>query len=113
MVKKEDEIMLRKLIKNYKSSNGSKDSLELMVAGVTYVSKLKPNIKDNILSLMETLCLILLAIGKNPYQCGNFLDISVKTVRTYEQRARKKLGAKNRVNAFYLAQMHGYVSFAP
>lgn len=110
MISKKNDTHLHELIKQYKLSDEDKSLLDLVIANIVYISKLRPNMKDKLLSPMELLCLILLSIGKNPDQCADLMGISVKTVRTYEQRARKKLGAKNRTNAFYLAQINGYIS---
>lgn len=66
---------------------------------------------ENPLTLREMTCLILLAMGKSPPQCADLLGISVRSVTTYEERIRKKLGARNRTHAFYLASIRGYFSF--
>lgn len=110
MINKKYDATLQELIRQYKLSEDDKSLLELVIANIVYISKLRPNMKDKLLSPMELLCLILLTIGKNPDQCADLMGISVKTVRTYEQRARKKLGARNRTNALYLAQINGYIS---
>lgn len=58
---------------------------------------------QNPLSLREMLCLLLLASGKNPPRCADILNISVNSVITYETRIRKKLGARTRTEALFLA----------
>lgn len=62
----------------------------------------------NPLSLREMLCLVLLASGKNPPRCADLLNISPTSVMTYELRIRKKLKARNRTQAFFLALRYGY-----
>lgn len=62
----------------------------------------------NPLSLREMVCLVLLASGKNPPRCADLLNISTTSVMTYELRIRKKLKARNRTQAFFLALLHGY-----
>lgn len=104
------EKVLYDLIRTYKLSR-NKDVLEFLIACLVYVSKIKPNLTEsNPLNLMEMLCMILLAIGKNPARCADFLGVSENSVKTYEQRMRKKLGAKNRLHAFYIAQRKGLLS---
>ncbi len=107
---KAGESILNDLIKKYKSLHDP-DVLEFMVSCLFYVAKIKPHLcDDNPLNLMEMLCLILLAVGKNPDRCADLLGVSVNSIKTYEQRIRKKLGARNRLHAFYIAQMQGWIS---
>jgi DNA-binding CsgD family transcriptional regulator len=54
------------------------------------------------------ICLLLLASGKNPPRCADILNISVNSIMTYEMRIRKKLGAKNRTQALFLALKEKY-----
>jgi len=65
--------------------------------------------KGNPLTAREMECLMLLAAGKSPEQCADLLNISYSSVITYEKRIRHKLGARNRVNAFYKAIYKGYL----
>lgn len=65
--------------------------------------------KDNPLTPREMSCLMLLATGKSPEQCGDLLNITYSSVVTYEKIIRQKLGARNRVNAFYTAICRGYL----
>lgn len=67
---------------------------------------------NNPLTVREMTCLILLANGKNPDQCADLLGISKRSVTTYEQRLREKLGAKNRTHALYLAASYGYIKLS-
>ncbi len=63
---------------------------------------------QNPLSLREMLCLLLLAVGKNPARCGDILNLSYNSVATYETRIRKKLNAKTRTHALFIALQNGY-----
>ncbi len=110
----DNEKLLSTLIKKYRSdekkshTNGAR---ERIVSGVTYTSSLRPNAKDdNPLSMMEMLCLIFMVSGKEREKCAKLLNISQKTIKTYEQRIRAKLQAKNRANALYIALAKGYIS---
>lgn len=68
-----------------------------------------PNTKaNNPLSLREMLCLLLLAMGKNPDRCADILNLTHHSVMTYEKRIRKKLEAKTRTHAFFIALQRGY-----
>jgi len=67
---------------------------------------------DNPLTMREMHCLMLLATGKNPDQCGDIMNITYSTVVTYEKTIRYKLGARNRVHAFYIAIRCGYFKIA-
>lgn len=113
-MKKQDEKILADLLKRCAFANKgalSGEDIEFVMAAIAYLLKMRPNlVPGNPLSVREMLCLTLLATGKNPEQCADLLGISVKSVMTYEQRLRKKLGAKNRTNAFYIAQVRGYIS---
>lgn len=116
-MRKEDDKLLADLFNKYQSVEDtdlladSKRMLELLFASITYTSGIRPNLQlQSPLSIKETLCLILLAVGKTPDQCADLLGLSAKSVGTYEKRIRHKLGARNRLNAFYLAQLHGYLS---
>lgn len=82
-----------------------------LIACFAYISKIRPNPgPDNPLSMRQMLCVILLAIGKNLERSADLLEISPKTVRTYEKQIRKKLGAINRTHAFYLALINSYIT---
>lgn len=63
----------------------------------------------NPLTYREMVCMVLLAIGKNPEQCADIMGISTSSVVTYEKRVREKLSARNRVQAFYMAIRAGYL----
>ena len=110
------ENSLIEIIKKYKTSDDSKKSkecLDIMVASIAYISKLRPHFApDNPLSIREMMCLILLSVGKNPDQCGDLLGITAMSVRSYEKRIRRKLGARNRTHAFYLAAVKGFIQLA-
>jgi DNA-binding NarL/FixJ family response regulator len=110
----DNELFLSKLIKKYKSDKKkslTSNSHERVISGVIYTSSLKPNIKaDNPLTMMEMLCLIFLVSGKEKRTCAKLLSKSEHTIKTYEQRIREKLMAKNRANAFYIALSKGYIS---
>lgn len=72
--------------------------------------KIVPDVrKDNPLTAREMLCLISLAMGKSPEQCADLLNVTYSSVVTYEKIIRQKLGARNRVNAFYTAICRGYL----
>lgn len=112
-MQKIDENSLMELIKNDKSAGNKKNSkefLDMMIASIAYASKLRPHlVPDNPLSMREMMCLILLSVGKNPDQCGDLLGITAMSVRSYEKRIRRKLGARNRTHAFYLASVKGFI----
>lgn len=114
MVKNKHEDYAGNLIREYmpaKNTRPSADALMVLISNILTLSKLKPNLRsDNPLTVAEMVCMILLAMGKNPDQCADFLKVSVETIRTFEQRIRKKLGAKNRTNAFYIAFIQGYIT---
>lgn len=116
-MKNEDEKFLSQLIQRYKICRGIENchaALESLINNTIGFANIKLNVgKDNPLSVMEMLCMTILAIGKNPDRCADLLCISVKTVTTYEKRIRTKLGAGNRTNAFYLAQIRGFISVVP
>lgn len=98
-------------IKRIDQSIPLSEAENLLIACIAYISKIRPNpCPENPLSVIETLCIILLAIGKNPERSADLLGISPKTIRTYEQRIRDKLGARNRTHAFYLALTKGYIT---
>lgn len=108
-----NENALIELIKKYQTAGDNKKSkefLDIMVASIAYASKLRPHLApDNPLSIREMMCLILLSVGKNPDQCGDLLGITAESVRSYEKRIRRKLGARNRTHAFYLASVKGFI----
>src|SRR4051812_21007103 len=97
-MKKEDEKLIAELIKKYKISekNTEDEDVRFVMKAIAFVLKVEANREKNKLSIQETLCLMLLSSGENPDKCADLLGISAKTVTTYEQRYRKKLGAKNR-----------------
>lgn len=113
-MKKEDEKILADLMKKYNFADRGKisnEDIEFVMASISYVLKVRPNLNsNNPLSIREILCLAFLAAGKNPDKCADLLGISAKTIKTYEQRIREKLGARNRTNALYLAQIRGFIS---
>jgi DNA-binding CsgD family transcriptional regulator len=75
----------------------------------TYL-EISKNVQDkNPLTPREMHCLMLLAMGKNPEQCADMLNLAHSSVITYEKRIRQKLGARNRVQAFYIAICRGYL----
>ncbi len=114
MIKKDEEKVLSELIRKYKLAEGDQEPssiLDLLIASIVYFSKIRPNLnRENPLSIMEMLCQIFLATGKNPDRCADLLGISPNTIKTYEQRIREKLHAENRVHAFYIAQVKGYLT---
>jgi len=115
LLEDDNEQFLSRLIKKYKSDERKLrggGSRERVVSGVIYTSSMKPNIKDdNPLTFMEMLCLILMVLGKENEVCAKILNISAHSIKTYEQRVRSKLGAKNRANALYIALSKGYIQF--
>lgn len=68
--------------------------------------------ESNPLSLREMLCLILLAIGKSPEQCAVILNITANTFSSYLKRIHKKLRARNRTQAFFIALQRGYLQIS-
>lgn len=110
---KHNENLFTELVKKCKKEKldtSSKEFLDVLVTSIVYLSKLRPHLApDNPLSFREMLCLILLSVGKNPDQCGDLLGISAESVRSYEKRIRRKLGARNRTHAFYLASVKGFI----
>lgn len=87
-----------------------KNNLELKNISIETHLEISKNFQDkNPLTPREMSCLMLLATGKNPEQCGDILNIAYSSVITYERKIRQKLGARNRVHAFYLAIYRGYL----
>lgn len=94
----------------YVRQKKSAEAIEELCLGIAQITKIKPNVSaNNPLSLREMTCLILLAIGMNPARCADLLNISIHSLSTYEDRIRKKLGARNRTHAFYLAFSNEYL----
>lgn len=108
-----NEKALARLIKEYRSFEkkiNTENIEELIICCVSETLNLIPNpTKSNPLSMMEMLCLIFIFAGKEPHECAKVLNISEQSIRTYVQRARHKLKAKNRTNAFYIALVNGYI----
>lgn len=107
---KQEENFLKNIFKNIRLSSDD-NLIEVAFDALACMSKLKPNVskKDNPLTRREMMCLILLAIGNNPDKCADMLGITTNSVTTYEQRIRKKLGARNRTHALYLASVKRYI----
>ncbi len=94
-----------------KSSTDNDDSLDGVIMQLTdsVVHIWFDACSFNPLTYREMVCMVLLAIGKNPDQCADIMGISTSSVLTYEKRVRDKLGARNRVHAFYMAIRCGYL----
>lgn len=85
---------------------------DIIITAITCIAKLQPNLTpDNPLTLLEMIYLILLVTGKNPDQCADLLGVEMVTVQNTEKRIRKKLGARNRTHAFYIASVRGFLTF--
>lgn len=109
----ENEKTLARLIKKYRSSEkniNTENIEELIICCISEILHLIPNpTKSNPLSMMEMLCLIFIFAGKESKECAKVLNISEKSIKTYEQRARHKLKVKNRTNAFYVSLVKRYI----
>ncbi len=116
MIKTQEDKLLLERIRRYRATSKSSlpdDVAQHIVQHITGISNIKPNLcDDNPLSIMEMLCLILLTMGYVPKTCAKFLDVKLGTIKTYEERLRYKLSAKNRTHAFYLTLIKGYLVFA-
>jgi len=64
---------------------------------------------QNPLSLMELLSLITPVLGYRQKQATDILGCSLYALKQYEDRARKKLNAKTKTQAFYIALTRGYM----
>lgn len=94
-----------------KKNSALKNAIELVISTLICEFRLKPNIDDDSpLSIKEVFSMILLAAGESVPRCAKLIGISPKSMKTYERRIRRKLSAKNRTNAFYIAQVKGYIS---
>ena len=95
---------LFKKLKLTKQSVVTSDMRQFCFAQIT--PKFTP---DNPLSFQEMICMSLIAIGNSTEQCADMLGIKLKTVLKYEERTRKKLGAKHRSHALYLATVKRFL----
>jgi DNA-binding NarL/FixJ family response regulator len=110
-MKPTDKTKIFDFLKEQKN-NSAKSSPRSFLNMLVYFSDLTPNYSvKNPLSVQEVTCLILLSLGLKPEQCSELMGIATKTLMTYEQRIRKKLGASNRTNAFYLAQKKEFIKY--
>lgn len=82
------------------------DALRTVVAGGRFIDP-EVTVGRFCLSAQEIAVLALLAEGATARQVADALALSVATVRTYTQRAAKKLGARNRTEAMAVAVAEG------
>ena len=113
-MRRSDETILLNLFNKYKRDDcevghqallGTLTEIIIFMAGIRPVSH-----PHNPLSAREMFCLILLAIGKTPDQCADMLQVTIADIFAYEKKMRKKLDAKNRTHAFYMALSRGYIA---
>lgn len=113
-MRQEFETAICKIIQmdRLQNKNINTQKLSSQLAELILVSSgIKINEKASLpLSMMELLCLIFSAFGKKSEGVAWILGVKPSTVNTYFDRIREKLGAKNKLHAFYIAVQKGYIT---
>lgn len=65
--------------------------------------------ENNPLNLRETVCLLILANGKNPDRCADVMNTSTSIVLNAMKSIHKKLNVRNQIQAFFKTLQCGYI----